>query len=227
MQLLQNTYNQSRYSFTTKGFRDCKEEKIMLRHPLLTALLVCMALAAPSCSRLQSGAISRPLDQTIAGTLKPGLIPRYFPKYLARNVDELPEDTSSRFKSWQGEPILQLNHQFGTGEVYGSGVNRGIAIRMRGTLYFPSSGTYIFQALSNDGIKMFLGEVIVVNDPVQHSDQLSTEVPIRIPEAGWYPLRIDYFQRKGTAALKLFWKTPESDTMEIVPESAYGHVPAE
>jgi hypothetical protein len=28
----------------------------------------------------------------------------------------------------------------------------------------------------------------------------------------------------GTAALKLFWKTPGKDAFEVIPESVYGHI---
>ena len=98
---------------------------------------------------------------------------------------------------------------------------------MHGMIYFPKAGTYTFQALSNDGVVVYVGDTVVVNDPVQHSDQLSEETAIEIPETGVYPLRVDYFQRKGTAALRLFWKTPDSDTMTVVPTSSFGHLPVE
>ncbi len=195
-----------------------------MRHPLLTIFLFITVFVTASCSMMPNDPFS-PLAKTEINALKPGLQPRYFEKFFSRNVSELPDDDTSRYKNWQGEPILQLNNQFGRGEVFDSGTNRGIGIRMRGAFYFPESGNYNFQALSNDGIKMFFGEHLVVNDPVQHSDQLSDEGSINIPQAGWYPVRIDYFQRKGTAALKLFWKQPGMDSMEIVPATSYGHLP--
>lgn len=198
----------------------------MPRQSLLTIFLVCVTLTLSSCSFMRSPAALSPLSAEMSNTLQPGLLPRYFAKFFGRNVGELPKDDASRYKSRLGEPIPRLDNQFGSGEVFNSGSNRGVGMRMRGALYFPSSGTYTFQALSNDGIKMYLGETLVVNDPVQHSDQLSAEASVAIPERGWYPLRIDYFQRKGTAALKLFWKTPEKPTMEVVPAAAYAHIPA-
>lgn len=197
----------------------------MLHHLRLTIVLMWAILAVSSCALQRQEAALSPLTPEMADTVQPGLVPRYFAKFFARNVEELPADTNTRFKSRLGEPIPQLNHQFGKGEVFDSGVNRGVGIRMRGVLHFPSPGTYTFQALSNDGIKMLLGDTVVVSDPVQHSDQLSGETSIEIPAAGWYPVRLDYFQRKGTAALKLFWKTPENTTMTVVPANAYGHLP--
>jgi len=198
----------------------------MTRHPLPTLLLLLSVATLSACTWLRPETGPMPLSQETADNLQPGLLPRYFEKFFARNVAELPDDDTSRFKNWLGEPIPQLDNQFGIGKVFGSGTNRGIGIRMRGALHFPAPGTYTFQALSNDGIMMYLGDTLVVNDPTQHSDQLSKESSIQIPAAGWYPLRIDYFQRKGTAALKLYWKTPGSDAMSVVPASVYGHIPA-
>ena len=197
----------------------------MLRYPLFTIFLFWSFLAGASCVMLQPTLQLSPLSEEMAKTLQPGLQPRYFGKFMARDVRELPEDTSSQLKTWLGEPIAQLNNQFGEGEVFGSGLSRGIGIRMRGAIHFRAPGTYTFQAFSNDGIEMFLGDMRVVSDPVQHSDRLSKEASVEISAEGWYPVRIDYFQRKGTAALQLFWTTPDSGAMTIVPAEVYGHFP--
>jgi len=198
----------------------------MMRQLLMKIFITFAILAFWSCSIMQTDAFFSPIDQNTEEKIQPGLIPRYFAKFFERNIGKLPDDANTKLKSWVGEPILQLDHQFGKGEVFGSWTSRGIGIRMRGVLYFPAQGSYSFQALSNDGVRMYLGDRVVVNDPMQHADQLSEESIVYIKEPGWYPLKIEYFQRKGTAALKLYWKTPEQNTMEIVPASAYGHIPA-
>jgi len=199
----------------------------MTRHPSLAVILLIAIATLSSCGLLHRPEPLKPLDQETISRLRPGLMPRYFADFKARNVAELPDDDSTRYKTWLGEAIPQLDNEFGIGEVFGSGSSRTIGIRMRGMIYFPKSGTYTFQALSNDGVVVYVGDTVVVSDPVQHSDQLSGETTIEIAEAGIYPLRVDYFQRKGTAALRLFWKTPDNDSMTIVPTSSFGHLPAE
>ena len=199
---------------------------MMPRQLLLTTLLLCVILTLSACVQQRSSSTLSPLAPEMSDGLQPGLVPRYFAKFFSRTVGALPDDDTSRYKSRLGEPILKLDNQFGRGEVFGSGSNRGVGIRMRGFLHFPVPGAYTFQAFSNDGIKMYVAETLLVNDPVQHSDQLSPEATMTIPAAGWYPVQIEYFQRKGTAALKLYWKTPEKQTMEIVPAAAYAHMPA-
>lgn len=210
----------------------------MLRQTHPTFRIFCTALLAifftlplraahssqPAVSNPDPTSTLSPLTDVVADQLQPGLLPHYFSKFFARNIYELPGAEEERNTGWSGKPILQLNHQFGRKTVFGSGSNRGVGMRMRGALHFPSPGNYTFQALSNDGILMFLGKTLVISDPEQHSDRLSGEGFVHIATAGWYPVRIDYFQRKGTAALKLYWKTPENNTMTIVPAGSYGHV---
>jgi len=199
----------------------------MTKYPLLIAVVLVTLTTLSSCGLLHRPEPLHPLDQETISRLRPGLLPRYFANFKARNVAELPDDDSTRYKTWLGEPIPQLDNDFGSGEVFGSGSSRTIGIRMRGMLYFPTSGTYTFQALSNDGVIVSIGDTVVVSDPIQHSDQMSGETAIEIAEAGIYPVQVEYFQRKGTAALRLFWKTPDNDTMMIVPTSSFGHLPAE
>ena len=98
-------------------------------------------------------------------------------------------------------------------------------MRMQGFINFSEPGTYGLQFLSNDGVELFIGEELTISDPKQHSDQLSEKAIVSISKAGWYPVRIDYFQRKGTAALKFFWATPGITQMQPLPASVYAHQP--
>ena len=79
------------------------------------------------------------------------------------------------------------------------------------------------QALSNDGIFLYLDDQLVLSDPKHHSDRLSNLAFVTIDTPGWYPVTIEYFQRKGTAALKLFWKTPAGEEQVPLPAEAYAH----
>lgn len=159
------------------------------------------------------------------GRLQPGLLPFYYREFFERHLDQLPATRTSRYRSFAGEPIPQLDHDFGEGEVFGAGSGRGVGIRMTGFLHFPEAGVYELQALSNDGIILMLDGQVVLNDPEQHSDRMSNAGIIDITAPGWYPLVLEYFQRKGTAALKLFWKPPGAAEMAVVPAAGYAHLP--
>ncbi|MCK5516582.1 MAG: hypothetical protein KAI39_06890 [Desulfobulbaceae bacterium] len=157
--------------------------------------------------------------------IQPGLDVVYYTNFFKRHLRFLPEGKSPEYPSFRGKPITHLNHQFGKDEVFGSGKTRGIGMRMTGYLHLTETGIYEFQALSNDGIILRMSGQTVLSDPVQHSDKLSNIGRVTVETAGWYPVILEYFQRKGTAALKLFWKTPDSAVFFPVPEEMFGHIP--
>lgn len=161
--------------------------------------------------------------QIPASTLRKGLSATYYLKYFKRDVRYLQEMHTGEFERMEGKPILQINNQFHKGTVFDSGVNRGVAVRMKGYMNFEHTGIYRLQAVSNDGILLLIDNKLVLSDPKQHADRLSNIGEITVSKPGWYPLNIDYFQRKGTAALKLFWKKPGDSEYTVIPASVYGH----
>jgi hypothetical protein len=167
-----------------------------------------------------------PLDpQPAEGALQAGLAIVYFYKYFARHLNPLSKGEVYPPIGRPGPPIPSLNHQFGKEEVFDSGANRGVAMRMEGLLYFPDTGEYTFRALSNDGLRIYLSEQMIIDDPTQHSDRYAVQAVVDIRYKGWYPLMVEYFQRKGTAAIKLFWRKPGAADFVAVPPQSYAHIP--
>jgi hypothetical protein len=163
--------------------------------------------------------------EVVSEQLKPGLTVVYYQEFFERHLQFLPKTESSRFTSFRGKPIKELNHNFGNEKVFDSGSSRGVGMRLEGFMHFREKGTYDLQALSNDGIIMYISNVLALNDPEQHSDRLSNLAHVSVDKPGYYPVLIEYFQRKGTATLQLLWKTPGSATMVPVPAQAYAHLP--
>jgi hypothetical protein len=61
-------------------------------------------------------------------------------------------------------------------------------------------------------------------DPEIHADRMSPPLEIVIGQPGWYDFKVDYFQKKGTSALQLFWTPPDGEE-QIVPAAAFAHLP--
>ncbi len=157
--------------------------------------------------------------------LEPGLRVLYF-NGMFRNVQQIPDgDRAMLEKGRPGAPISVIDHQFGENEVYDSGRNRGVGIQMKGYLLLEQKGLYQFQALSNDGIEVFIDGRSILIDPDVHSDRLSNVETLAVQETGWHALMVKYFQRKGSAALTLYWKPPGKDGFEVIPARAYAHLP--
>ena len=157
--------------------------------------------------------------------LEPGLRVLFF-NGMFDDVGQIPDgDRAILEKGRPGAPILVIDHQFGENEVLDSGRNRGVGVQMKGYLLLDRKGRYEFQALSNDGIEVFVeGESILI-DPGVHPDRLSNVGSVYVQEPGWHALMVKYFQRKGSATLTLSWKTPGNDAFEVIPARAYAHLP--
>jgi hypothetical protein len=172
---------------------------------------------------LGAGSWPRPaLLTTPAQQTTPGLSVVYAHCKI-RHLDEMPSRKWMAEKGEPGEPIRMIAHQFGNGEVFGSGKKRLVCVQMQGYLKFEKSGRYLMKANSNDGIRVFLDNKMILNDPDGHADRFTSETEIEIKEPGRYVILMRYFQRKGTAALEMYWKTPGADKFDIIPAMAYSH----
>ena len=175
-----------------------------------------------------------PIDpQPPESSIRPGVKVWYFEEFYLKHIDEMPKGEPPFSWGFAGEPILILDKKYKLGEkFYGSGFHRGISCIIRGMIKFPEPGEYALMANSNDGIRIFLGEKRIINDPYWHGggDELTPEARITISQitiskTGWYRFKIKFFQRKGTATLQMFWKKPGDEEFSFIPAEAYGHIP--
>jgi hypothetical protein len=156
---------------------------------------------------------------------KPGLLPIYIYK-LFKSVDEMPKLDIKTTTEKVGGPVLFLDHVFGKEDpIFDSGVSQGIGIQMNGYLKFSEPGKYTLKTKSNDGICIWICDKRIIWHPVIHTDHFSEEVVLDIQKPGWYPLMIKYFQRKGTAAIAMYWKLPGKADFSVIPAEAYSHEP--
>jgi len=195
-------------------------KEVMMKIVKLLLILVTLTMLT-GCTGSQTLLGGKDLDDR----LEPGLRVLYF-NGMFRNVRQIPDgDRAMLEKGRTGVPILMIDHQFGENEVFDSGRNRGVGVQMKGYLLLDRKGPYQFQALSNDGLEVFIDGRSILIDPDVHSDRLSSVETLAVQETGWHALMIKYFQRKGSATLTLYWKPPGKDAFEVIPARAYAHLP--
>jgi hypothetical protein len=194
--------------------------KFLFRFRLL-AVMWCTAIYLTFASGC-TGPAGKGTSVFDAARLKPGLSVLYLDGGY-RYVKQIPKGKKAREKGRSGKPVLQINHQFGTGEVFDSGKNSKVGVLLDGYIHLAKPGAYALQVLSNDGVEVYVDGTLIVSDPNLHTDRLSDIGEYSSAKEGWQPLHIRYFQRKGSAALKLYWRPPGSGAFEVVPERAYGH----
>jgi len=91
---------------------------------------------------------------------------------------------------------------------------------IKGFVKFDSPGTYTVEFLTNDGLDARIGGQEVGYFDGRQTCRETPAVEVEVPQAGWYPLDITYFQRVGTSCLLMRAGKGSPDWM---PDSAFGY----
>ncbi len=190
------------------------------------AFALCLALAAGTASAESA----KPADpQPEESALEPGLAVDYYYLKLDK-LDELYGWLGNKNPD-KGEPLANIDFVSGpSGPVLGVDKGSLVAAIITGYVRFPESGQFKILALVNDGLRLWIGqdsEDPILEDPRKLSDRLVGPSDITVEAGKWYPLKLEYFQKKGTSALVLAWMRPgaQEGEEEIIEPEFLAHVP--
>jgi hypothetical protein len=142
--------------------------------------------------------------------------------YVYGRFNHINEFMNKKFEP--GPSLPHLNWRMGTGIVLTSKEHELVGALITGFIRFEKAGTYGFDVTSNDGVRVELGGKLLYEDPTVHGDDTSDRIDVKVEQPGWYPLKMLYFQKKGTATLVLRWAPPDSDAKASpvpVPAAAF------
>jgi predicted alpha/beta superfamily hydrolase len=89
------------------------------------------------------------------------------------------------------------------------------AVRFEGYIHISTKGLYDLWEVSDDGSKVYMNnELIFDNDGLHSADNPIVKALPLTP--GYYPIRIDYFERTGDQSITLGWVTGKKD-LQAVP----------
>ena len=107
------------------------------------------------------------------------------------------------------------------------------SVRWTGRLKSPESGTFTFSARVDDGIRVWVGGVQVIDAWDLH-DEGRFSGDVKLEEGKDYPLKVEYFNALIEAEVKLFWKLPSmkskygswlDDEPEVIAPKYFSHIP--
>lgn len=132
----------------------------------------------------------------------------------------------SRLKqsSKPGKPLKGLNYpDKGKGApVLTAGIPELVVADIRGYIKFDAPGVYDLEFFSNDGMQAWIsGKSVAKLDDVTPCASAGRP-KVSVPSAGWYDLKVIYFQKEGTACLESEWKKP-GGSIQLIPDSAFGY----
>ncbi len=89
------------------------------------------------------------------------------------------------------------------------------SISWEGGIIVPEEGDYTFYTLSDDGTRLYVNDLLIID---QWSDHGLTEYSgdIYLRPGTLYPIRLEYFENTGSAAVHLLWSGPNT-SKQIIP----------
>jgi len=87
--------------------------------------------------------------------------------------------------------------------------------RWTGTLQAPGSGEYALHTVSNDGVRLWINDTLLIDDWTDHGDKEDTgRITLRAGET--YRVKLEFFYNGGQGVTRLRW-TPPGAAKESVP----------
>lgn len=115
------------------------------------------------------------------------------------------------------DPVI--NFDWGISRAHPSVAVDRFDIRWTGQIRGDYSEQYTFSIESDEGVRLWIGNELVIDDWVAHTTQVATGT--KMLEAGkWYELRLEYYDNTGNAEVDLKWSSEsqtDNGSFEVVP----------
>jgi YVTN family beta-propeller protein len=99
-----------------------------------------------------------------------------------------------------------------------SGVNANVfSVRWSGTVQAPSTGSYKFQTVSDDGVRLWINGVQVINNWTLHGATTDTSATINLVAGQRYAIKMEFYENQGDAVARLRWLTPGQESVVAIP----------
>jgi hypothetical protein len=81
------------------------------------------------------------------------------------------------------------------------------SVRWTGTIMPKASETYTFFATSDDGVRIWLDDQLILDAwIVKGATEVSSFIPVHLTAGSLYRLRVEYFESTGSASIQVHWK---------------------
>ncbi len=110
-----------------------------------------------------------------------------------------------------------IDFDWGSGSP-GPGVTKdNFSVRWTGTVAAAASGSYRFQTVSDDGVRVWINGTQVINNWTNHAATTNTSAAINLVAGQKYAIKVEYFEKGGNAVMRLRWLKPGAGSYVTVP----------
>ncbi len=149
-----------------------------------------------------------------------GLIGEYF------TVTGFPTDTATQFVPanlalTRIDPTIDF--AWGNGAV-GGVRDDGVGVRWSGAIEAGFTETYTFETNTDDGIRVWINDVLVLENWTNHGPTLDTGT-IALTAGLQYPIIVEFYENGGGAICHLRWESPSTPKAIVPQANLYGIIP--
>ena len=91
----------------------------------------------------------------------------------------------------------------------GGGIeNNHFSIRWMGTVEAPATENFTFSTWSDDGVRLWVNNIKVIDNWTQHQATRNTGTPIPLVAGQRYDIKLEYYENTGNSEIKLLWAYP-------------------
>jgi hypothetical protein len=92
--------------------------------------------------------------------------------------------------------------------------------RWTGTVAAGATGAYRFRTVSDEGVRLSVNGVQVINNWVAHTSATDTSAAVNLVAGQRYTVTLEYYDATGTAAMRLRWLPPGTTTYVAIPAAS-------
>lgn len=91
------------------------------------------------------------------------------------------------------------------------------SIRWTGQVTAPVSGNYVFATRSDDGVRLWLNNQLLIDNFTPHPETEDRSVAVSLVAGQSNNIRIEYFELTANAIIRLLWIKPGQTTPDVIP----------
>lgn len=92
------------------------------------------------------------------------------------------------------------------------------SVRWEGNLAVAVTGSYTFRTRSDDGVRLWVDDVLIIDNWTDHSARFDSSTPVTLTGGESYAVKMEYYERGGHAVAELHWSGPGIAMGPIAPE---------
>lgn len=131
-----------------------------------------------------------------------GLLGSYY-DYTGQTFPAPPPPTGPATGTRVDGPV-DFNWAGGAPGVAGIGADQ-FAVRWDGALNVTTSGTYQFQTVSDDGVRLWINDILVIDNWTDHAPFTNTSGNVPLMAGITYSVRLEFYENGGGAEIRLRW----------------------